>query len=60
MKNALDIFQRITSELLEDEQKNPVAEYIPTSELFTRLNLDLHDDPISDEELELLKSVMPK
>lgn len=52
MKNALDIFQRITSELLEDEQKNPVAEYIPTSELFTRLNLDLHDDPISDEELE--------
>jgi len=52
MKNALDIFQRIASELLEDEQKNPVAEYIPTSELFTRLNLDLHDDPISDEELE--------
>jgi glutamate/tyrosine decarboxylase-like PLP-dependent enzyme len=52
MKNALDIFQKITKELLEDEKKHPVAEYIPTSDLFSRLDLELTDNPISDEAFE--------
>ncbi|MGA0284545.1 MAG: pyridoxal phosphate-dependent decarboxylase family protein [Saprospiraceae bacterium] len=54
MKNALDIFHRIATELLEDEKKHPVAEYIPTSELFSRLDLDLTNDPISDEVFETI------
>ncbi|MGA0258404.1 MAG: pyridoxal phosphate-dependent decarboxylase family protein [Saprospiraceae bacterium] len=52
MRNALDIFQKITKELLEDEKKHPVAEYIPTSDLFSRLDLELTDNPISDEAFE--------
>ena len=61
MKNTLEMFQRICLELLEDEKKHPVAEYIPSSELFSAIDLDLSEKPISDEEFEsILKSLVFK
>lgn len=52
MIKTLEIFQRITRELIEDEEKNPVAEHIPSSELYDRLDLSLKKDPLSQSELE--------
>ncbi len=52
MKNTLDLFQRITKDLLMDEMKNPVAKHIPSSELFDTLDLSLKGDPLSEEEFE--------
>lgn len=52
MKNTLDLFQRITNDLLVDEKKNPVAKHIPSSELFETLDLSLKGDPLSEEEFE--------
>lgn len=52
MKNVLDLFQRITNELLTDEQKHPVAEHIPSAELFETLDLSLQEDPLSEAEFE--------
>lgn len=54
MKNVLNIFQRITSELLLDEKDNPVAKHIPSSELFETLDLSLKTDPLSEDEFEKL------
>jgi len=52
MKNVLELFQRITSELLIDEKENPVAEHIPSSELFERLDLSLKNEPLNEDEFE--------
>ncbi len=52
MKNTLDLFQRITNDLLKDEEENPVAGHIPSSELFNTLDLSLKRDPLSEEEFE--------
>lgn len=52
MKNTLDLFQRITNELLVDEKENPVAKHIPSSELFDTLDLSLKGDPLSEDEFE--------
>ncbi|MGK0365073.1 MAG: glutamate/tyrosine decarboxylase-like PLP-dependent enzyme [Saprospiraceae bacterium] len=52
MKNTLDLFQRITNELLIDEKENPVARHIPSSELFDTLDLSLKGDPLSEDEFE--------
>ena len=52
MNNVLDLFQRITNDLLKDENKNPVAQYIPSSELFDTLDLSLKTDPLSEDEFE--------
>jgi len=49
MQNALDIFREITDTLLKDEVSNPVVEHIPTSDLFSKLDLSLQDKGISDE-----------
>lgn len=55
MEKSLDIFKNLAKELLEDEKNNPVAEHIPSSNLYERLDLSLHDYPIDDEEF--LKSL---
>lgn len=52
MKNILDLFQRITKELLLDEEKNPVAKHIPSAELYDTLDLSLKADPLSETEFE--------
>lgn len=52
MKKTLEIFQRITKELLEDEKENPVSKHIPTSKLFETLNLSLKENPLSEDEFE--------
>lgn len=52
MEQSLEIFNRVVSELLADEAENPVAEYIPTSRLYERLDLKLQKDGISAAELE--------
>jgi len=54
MKNVLDLFQRITNELLLEEKDNPVAKHIPSSELFKTLDLSLKNDPLSEDEFEKL------
>lgn len=48
----LELFQRITNDLLMDEKENPVAEHIPSSELFKTIDLTLRESPISEAELE--------
>lgn len=52
MKNTLDLFQRITNDLLKDEKENPVTQYIPSSELFKTLDLSLKDTPLDEDEFE--------
>lgn len=52
MNTVLDLFQRITNDLLKDEEKNPVAQYVPSSELFDTLDLSLKTDPLSEDEFE--------
>ncbi len=52
MENTIDLFQRITSDLLKDEKKNPVTEHIPSSELFDTLDLSLKEGPICEDEFE--------
>lgn len=52
MKKGLELFQRITTELLEDEAKNPVAQHIPSSQLYETLDLSLKKDPLSESEFE--------
>ncbi|MDC8004017.1 aminotransferase class V-fold PLP-dependent enzyme [Aureisphaera galaxeae] len=51
MKKSLELFQQIVHNLLEDETKNPVAEFVPSGELFERMDLDLEEHPISEEDL---------
>ncbi len=52
VKNALAIFNNIIDDLLNDEMKNPVAEHIPSSILYDRLDLKLQQEGISNQELE--------
>jgi sulfinoalanine decarboxylase/sulfinoalanine decarboxylase/aspartate 1-decarboxylase len=52
MKHVLDLFQRITTELLVDEKEKPVAKHISSSELFDTLDLSLKKDPLNEEEFE--------
>ncbi len=52
MKQSLEIFNRLVDELLADEAKSPVAEYVPTPDLYTRLDLKLQKEGISAVELE--------
>ncbi|PHR46374.1 MAG: cysteine synthase [Fluviicola sp.] len=49
MEESLDIFTNLAKDLLKDEKINPVAEHIPSSKLYDRLDLSLHQDPIDDE-----------
>ena len=52
MKHVLDLFQRITTELLVDEKEKPVANHISSSELFETLDLSLKKDPLNEDEFE--------
>ena len=52
MKKTLDLFQRITNDLLIDEKENPVAKHIPSSELFNTLDLSLKAEPLNEDDFE--------
>ncbi|MGB0907878.1 MAG: pyridoxal phosphate-dependent decarboxylase family protein [Maricaulaceae bacterium] len=52
MKQSLEIFNRLVQELLADEAQNPVAEHIPSSRVYERLDLKLQREGISAAELE--------
>ena len=52
MQQALEIFNRLTKELLEDEAQNPVAEHIPSAQLYQRLDLKLQKEGMSAQQLE--------
>ncbi|MBX2827398.1 MAG: aminotransferase class V-fold PLP-dependent enzyme [Flavobacteriaceae bacterium] len=54
MKKSLELFQKIVHNLLEDEKKNPVAEFVPADALFERMDLALEEHPISEEDLATL------
>ena len=59
MKNAINLFQKITEELLEDEKLHPVSRHIPSSELFSTLDLSLNKNGIPDAEFEnILKRIV--
>jgi glutamate/tyrosine decarboxylase-like PLP-dependent enzyme len=52
MKNALDLFQKLSSELLSDEADNPVARHIPSQDLYKQLDLSLKDQPLAEDQFE--------
>ena len=52
MKNVLDLFQRITNDLLLDEKENAVAKHIPSAKLFDTLDLSLKANPLAEDEFE--------
>lgn len=59
MKKNLDEFNQLTLKLLEDEKNKPVADYIPSEQLFEKLNFSLNDAPTSDKEfMEVLEELV--
>jgi len=52
VKESLTIFNRIVGDLLDDEAKNPVAEFVPTPTLNERLDLGLQAAPLETADLE--------
>lgn len=52
MQKSLDIFNRIVTDLLNDEQKTPVTDYIPFEKLKDSLDLSLNEAPLNDDEFE--------
>jgi len=52
VEQGLEIFNRLVTELLADEAKNPVVDYVPSSELHERFDLKLEENGISSKELE--------
>jgi sulfinoalanine decarboxylase/sulfinoalanine decarboxylase/aspartate 1-decarboxylase len=52
MEQSLEVFNRIVTELLADEEKNPVAEHIASATLSSRLDLKLRQEGVSSQELE--------
>jgi len=52
MQNTLEKFDRLVRQLLEDEAKKPVADFVPSGELYETLDLSLSEDGISEEAFE--------
>ena len=50
MHDTLNQFIAIAKELLEDESKNPVAEFVPAEKLHEELDLSLSENGISNKE----------
>ncbi len=48
MKSILDLFHRISNELLTDEKEHPVAPHIPSTELYNTLDLSLKSGPLDE------------
>ena len=52
MQKALDLFQRIASDLINDEKYKPVSDYVPSKQLYEKLDFALRENPISEQEFE--------
>lgn len=52
IQKALEKFTEIANELLEDEAEKPVADFIPSDELYDRLDLELSKEGSSRAEFE--------
>ena len=52
MQKSLKIFNEITQSLLKDEEQNPVAEHIPSAELYETLDLSLTEEGLEDEDFQ--------
>jgi sulfinoalanine decarboxylase/sulfinoalanine decarboxylase/aspartate 1-decarboxylase len=53
MKNSLSLFNEIANKLLIDEKENPVTEFTSTEELFDKIDLNLIDDPIDEDQFKV-------
>ena len=61
MRKTLEQFNQLINDLLKDEAQRPVADHIPSEELYQTLDLSLNKDGISDEEFEkILKDIVFK
>lgn len=49
MQHTLALFQQIVTQLLKDEQDRPVANFIPSNNLFETLDLSLQEKPALEE-----------
>ena len=52
MEKSLSLFHDIVEQLLKDEKENPMAEHVPSKELYDQLDLSLDKEPIDDERFE--------
>jgi sulfinoalanine decarboxylase/sulfinoalanine decarboxylase/aspartate 1-decarboxylase len=52
MQETIEQFKRIFTRLLEEEEKHPVADYVPAEQLDEVLDLSLQETPIADKDLE--------
>lgn len=52
MQNTLDKFNAIVKELIQSEAENPVADFVPSEELYERLDLALNDEGTPDGDFE--------
>lgn len=52
MQKTLELFQRIATNLLEQEKEKPTSDYISTQKLYETLDLGLRESPLSEEEFE--------
>lgn len=61
MQNTLHTFNSIVTELTKEESQNPVADFVPSSELFEQINLSLDESGLEEEAfLEVLKNLILK
>lgn len=56
MKNELQLFQKIASQLLEKEKTSPVEQPIPVEKLWETLDISLQNTPISEAQFETILS----
>lgn len=49
MQRELELFKELVDALINDEQENPVSGFIPSEDLFDKLDLTLPDDAIDEE-----------
>ena len=50
MEKNLDLFIQLANELMADEITTPVLKPIPVEDLFDKIDIELREDAISDEE----------
>jgi len=61
MKEILPFFNELVNELLDDEQANPVAEHVPSEELYDTIDLSLPEEAIEAEAFKaILKDLLLK
>ena len=52
MQHTLDKFMKIITTLLHDESDHPVAQFVPSQELFDTIDLSLQKEGIPEEEFD--------